>query len=238
MKHEACVIVFARAPVAGHVKTRLGSILEQSQVLNLYKCFVHDLLSKLDLADLHPMIFFHPPGARQMMVDWLGDEFSYVAQHGADLGERMANAFSEAFRSGMNRAVLMGSDLPDLPGEIITDAFSGLDTHDAVIGPATDGGYYLIGFRKDTFLPAVFMDIPWGSDMVYEKSIEIFEKYGKRVIDMPKWRDIDTYEDLLDFIRTHRDTGTHAPKTVAFLEKTGLVRKGIEHASRKISKNV
>ena len=89
------------------------------------------------------------------MNDWLGGQYPFYLQNGSDLGRRMKNAFKKVFEEGIQTAVLMGTDFPDLPEKIISSALSGLETHDAVIGPTIDGGYYLIGFRKKTFSKAI-----------------------------------------------------------------------------------
>jgi glycosyltransferase A (GT-A) superfamily protein (DUF2064 family) len=108
----------------------------------------------------------------------------------------MENAFRTVFAEGASRAVLIGSDFPDLPGEVIAEALVGLQENDAVIGPAVDGGYYLIGFRNDTFRPDVFQDIRWSTDSVFRETLERFAGTGSRVHCLRQWQDVDTVDDL------------------------------------------
>ena len=142
-----CVLVFVKAPEIGRVKTRLVGRLDAADAVNLYKCFTADILETLDRWGYPVVVCYHPEAAEKRVTQWLGNGYIYQPQQGKDLGERMARAFSHAFAHGHRAAVLIGSDLPDLPGDRIEAAFSALARSRAVIGPALDGGYYLIGFR-------------------------------------------------------------------------------------------
>jgi hypothetical protein len=97
---------------------------------------------------------------------------------------------------GSKRAVLVGSDIPDLPLEFMEEAFSSLKKKDAVIGPAYDGGYYLLGFKDKTFSPRVFEGMPWGTETVFDKTVQALKRLGQKVHTLPYQRDIDTAEDL------------------------------------------
>ena len=118
----------------------------------------------------------------------------------------MENAFAHLFSSGFERGLLIGSDIPDLPHELIEEAFSALDEKDAVIGPASDGGYFLIGFRHSTFLRDIFRGIAWSTGSVYRETMEIFEKAGYRVHVLHEWSDVDTIDDLRSLYRRNRNT--------------------------------
>ena len=109
----------------------------------------------------------------------LGDEFSYIPQTGDDLGERMKLAFLRCFSEGARSVVLIGSDIPDLPARIVDEAFRALDENDAVIGPAADGGYYLIGFKRDTFNGNVFPGIPGELMRSFERRWRFCTKPGR-----------------------------------------------------------
>jgi rSAM/selenodomain-associated transferase 1 len=119
-----------------------------------------------------------------------------MPQAGEDLGERMKNGFVEALSMNFKRVVLIGSDIPDLPLEFIEEAFTSLQEKDAVIGPALDGGYYLIGFKKETFSPRVFEGIHWSTESVFEKTLKVLQQEGLTVHTLQPLRDIDTVEDL------------------------------------------
>jgi len=137
----------------------------------------------------------------------------------------MKKALFQSFRQDFSRAVIIGSDIPDLPGEIINKAFLCLQTHDAVIGPSSDGGYYLIGFSYDTFLPEAFDGINWGTHKVYQKTLNRLKNTGHQVGILPKWSDIDTYDDLKDLIIRNQNTAFHYSHTLSYLSKIGVVLK-------------
>ena len=118
-------------------------------------------------------------------------------QRGADLGERMSSAFAEVFvRTGTDRVLLIGSDIPHITADLLEDYFSKLDEHDVVLGPAEDGGYYLVGLHRTSFTPALFEDIPWSTGRVRRETVRRAEKLGLSVYLGPTLRDIDTLEDL------------------------------------------
>ena len=154
-----CILFFVKYPEAGLVKTRLSAELNETMAVELYRTFVLDLLSMLGKFATPFQICFFPENSLEKFMGWLGDKYAYMPQHGEDLGQRMENSLAEAFAQGFNRAIIIGSDSPDLPEELIHEAFSSLEIHDAVIGPSVDGGYYLIGFRNDAFLPEAFEGI-------------------------------------------------------------------------------
>lgn len=222
---ESCMIVFARAPIAGHVKTRLAATLDTAIVVGLYRNFVKDITEKITAAGHDLKIFYDPPGTEPVMRDWLGNEHAFLLQNGTDLGQKMKNAFETIFKNGFDRAVLMGTDMPDLPEEIISDAMTELETHDAVIGPAVDGGYYLIGFRAGTFWPAVFEDKPWGTSAVYQTTMDDFTTADMNVHQLPKWRDVDEYDDLNHLIQSLRNDPEQAKNTYSYLDRIGMIEK-------------
>ena len=217
MSHNQCIIIFAKAPVKGHVKTRLATDMDEADVVNLYRYFVLDVLYKIKSTGLPHKIFYDPPGTEALMADWLGANNDFVLQKGKNLGERMENAFMKLFINNITRAVIIGTDSPDLPEAYILDAFSGLEKNDAVIGPAVDGGYYLIGFNKDSIIPEVFANMPWGTDTVFEKTMAILNKRNLSVRVLPKWRDVDTIDDLRHLIQSLKKKPALAPATYSFL---------------------
>jgi glycosyltransferase A (GT-A) superfamily protein (DUF2064 family) len=130
----------------------------------------------------------------------------------------MKNAFEDCFSEGFKSVVLIGSDLPDLPSKLIEDAFAALDNpKDAVIGPATDGGYYLIGFRYDKFLPAVFEGLAWGTGSVFSETLNILQTRGYQTAIMPKWQDIDTRDDLINLMERNKSTAFAHSQTMKYL---------------------
>ncbi len=170
-------------------------------------------------------IFYDPPGSESLMQEWLGDQHEFVLQTGFDLGQKMANAFEYVFKNGTRKAVLLGTDFPDLPKEIISDAMYVLKTNDAVIGPAIDGGYYLIGFSSATYLPTLFTDIPWGSSAVFPKTMDIFLSLGFVTYQLPEWRDVDVYDDLEDLILSLENQPDKAINTYSALKDIGMIKE-------------
>ena len=217
-----CVIVFVRAPILGKVKTRLAKVLDPRTVLDLYRCFVADVLAILASSGFQIVICFHPRDADQDIVDWLGDQYPYFPQQGLDLGDRMAKAFEYVFKHGCRQALLLGTDFPDLPRNVIHQAFDGLDHYGAAIGPANDGGYYLIGFERRNFQPTVFDKMPWGTDQVYAETVKRFSGLENLPLVLPRWRDIDEYEDLLAFAANKPADKTTARHTRAMLRSLSI----------------
>jgi uncharacterized protein len=192
---DELLLVFVKYPVEGQVKTRLAATIGHEAACALYRCFVTDTMAMSRKAGYGTRVCFHPPEAAASVGYWLGADGDYQPQKGADLGERMSNAFAVAFRQ-FTRVVLMGSDAPDLPAHLIDDAFEKLKTCDAVIGPAHDGGYYLIGFSAAGFQEAPFRGVPWGTAIVFEATIAILKQEGARFHILPQWRDVDDLDDL------------------------------------------
>ncbi len=217
-----CVIVFLKVPQKSRVKTRLSKFLDPEIVVDIYKNFVADILGMLNRSPYRITVGYYPPHAQSEAVAWLGPGYTLMPQKGNNLGKRMANAFDKMFSKGYQHALLMGTDFPDLPGSIVDEAFKSLDNNDAVIGPAVDGGYYLIGFKSTTFLPQIFDDIPWGTEDVFEMTVKIFQKNKFKLHVLPKWRDIDTYEDLKFFYKTYSHKESTASNTAAYLASIKL----------------
>ena len=194
--NNSCVILFVKYPTPGRVKTRLAKQLGQKRAAEIYENFVVDILAVLEKLNVNLKIFFSPADTQQRFQSWLGKEYSYTAQAGGDLGQKMKNAFQCVFADGFSRAVIIGSDSPDLPADFLDSSFTALDSHDAVIGPAADGGYYLIGFSGESFLPEAFDRICWSTDSVFWQTIDTLKKHRRKVHLLPQWYDVDTFEDL------------------------------------------
>lgn len=210
------LLVFVKFPEIGKVKTRLARKTGEENALALYRCFVEDTLAVSLHAGYRPMVFFEPGEARKDMIEWLGTDLVYEAQQGDHLGERMCAAFRKAF-SGCERAVLIGTDIPDLSPSLLHEAFGSLETHDTVIGPACDGGYYLIGFRSGCLPPDVFGPLPWGSSRVFQRTMGILNDKGLRVHRLPEWPDIDDYDDLEALFNLHRNVPRGSLATIDYL---------------------
>jgi rSAM/selenodomain-associated transferase 1 len=188
MKKEV-VLVFQKNEVLGKVKTRLAAGVGEEQALNIYI----QLLAKtyLVLRDISVSITTY-------FSEFIPEKPTYPAgnrmvQVGQDLGERMKNAFAENFELGIEKVVLIGTDCPSLEGKHIIQAFEALDQSDLVLGPAKDGGYYLIGMkRRADFL---FEGITWSSELVLSQTLALAAEQGLQTILLPVLEDIDTLED-------------------------------------------
>ena len=151
------------------------------------------------------------------MQAWLGSSLACCPQKGEDIGERMQNAFTDAFANDVDQALLLGSDFPDLDAGILDQAFHALSNNDMTLGPSVDGGYYLIGFNRNTFLKDVFAGIPWGTGQVLGETLKKVEHAGLKVHLLPEWQDIDTYEDLEAFYKKAGFKGLEDLRTMQYL---------------------
>jgi hypothetical protein len=207
-----CLLFFIKSPEKGKVKSRLAAVIGEEPAANLYRDFITQMLSTLRRGDFPFYICFYPNNALKGLKEWLGDQHHYIPQKGKDLGERMRNGFIDAFAMGFKRVVLVGSDIPDLPLEVIEEAFISLKEEEAAIGPAYDGGYYLIGFKEKTFSPQVFERMAWGTERVLEDTMRVLKNLNQRVHTLPYLRDIDTVDDLKNidpsFGRIEKKRGT------------------------------
>jgi rSAM/selenodomain-associated transferase 1 len=216
------VLLFVRAPELGRVKTRLEKKMDAATVLRLYRCFVQDIIETLATGGYDMIVFFTPPHKGSAVQAWLGDTVPVQAQTGKTLGDRMRNAFSDVFAGGVDQAVLMGSDFPDLDNGIIDKSFEYLKQKESVIGPAEDGGYYLIGFRKNRFNNDLFSDVDWGSASVFRQTLGKIHAAGLSCHTLPSWQDIDTHDDLVAFYHRSKANGLSHLKTMKLLDRLNL----------------
>jgi rSAM/selenodomain-associated transferase 1 len=163
---------------------------------------VLDELGVLDEVEASVVVCFDPLERAADFCRWLGERYEYSGQVGSGLGERMKNAFVGVFSGGCRKAVLVGSDIPELSASIISRAFEELEESDAVVGPAVDGGYYLIGFCRDSFRGEVFEDVEWSRSSVFAETMEKFGTFGDEYVVgvLDELADVDTAEDYHAFI--------------------------------------
>ena len=217
-----CLVMFTKYPERGQVKSRLAKDMGKEKAAALYHCFIEDLLERLSRGTYRFQMAFYPADKEHEIKEMFGNEFSYISQAGVDLGERMKNTFNLCFSEGSQSVVVIGSDSPDLPAWIIEEAFFSLDDHDVVIGPSVDGGYYLIGFRKETFNPDVFAGPVWGTASVFQQTMTILRETGALVYALPVWQDIDRPEDIAVLIKNSEKTEFTNSKTILYLQSSGL----------------
>ena len=211
------ILVFVRYPEPGRVKTRLAATVGDDVAADLYRAFVEDILKVCDSTSCPVTVMVSEEKDLQRTQDWLGGlldgSFVCEAQQGRDLGERMSMAFEWAFGKGFDRAILIGSDIPDLPAEIIPRGFDALSSSDAVIGPSPDGGFYLIGFRSGGFRPAVFTGLEWSTESVFSETCGRLAENRLTFEVLPPWDDVDTFDDLQRLFHRLKTTNG-APRTL------------------------
>ena len=203
---KICLIVFVKNPVPNQVKTRLIPTLSPEQAATLYTAFLTDWCQTLaELPDVDLVIAYTPPEAHSDLQALIGDDAIYTPQIGAGLGERLTSATKWAAEQGYAKILIVGSDSPTLPISYISQALGLLDSRNIVIGPSTDGGYYLIGFSVETLattVPHVFEEIAWSTVEVFQQTVARIQSAKATLGLLPPWYDIDTAEDLA-FLHAH-----------------------------------
>jgi uncharacterized protein len=184
--------VFAKQPVAGTVKTRLAAETSPGWAAEVAAAFLHDALARLAAVEARRVLAFAPADALPYFADLARGRFDLVPQSGGDLGERMAAFFRTQLEGGAASAVLVGTDSPSLPLSFVDQAFRELERADLVLGPATDGGYYLIGCSVS--VPPVFDGVAWGGPRVLLETTRRLPA-GARLAVLPPWYDVDTLAD-------------------------------------------
>ncbi|WP_422083379.1 TIGR04282 family arsenosugar biosynthesis glycosyltransferase [Ulvibacterium sp.] len=184
------LLIFTRNPELGKCKTRLAATIGDHAALEVYKFLLQHTAKITHGLNVHKRVYY----SESIWKDDVWDETVYDkrVQKGRILGERMAQAFSEGFNNGFEKIIIIGSDMLDLSQSDLENAFTALDENDFVIGPAEDGGYYLLGMRY--FKRQLFQDKQWGKDTVFSDSMADLQPEKVRVL--PIKNDIDVYEDV------------------------------------------
>jgi len=192
------LIIFTRYPEPGKAKTRLIPVLGKEGAANLHRLMAQRMIANaLSLQKSRQLsVAIHYTGSsEQLMQDWLGTDMIYCQQSGGDLGARMSAALQKSLDFGIDKVVIIGTDCPKLKLEIIAKAFDELSDQDLVLGPAKDGGYYLIGLCR--IMPELFDGIKWGTSEVFADTLAIAQKLNLSIAVLPILADIDRPEDLL-----------------------------------------
>lgn len=187
------LILFARYPESGLVKTRLAGFLGADGATALHRVMVEHTMATVrrSARDLNLRLEIHHTGPTDAMSAWLGADACYRAQTEGDLGVRMAMALDTA----LPPVILVGTDCPDLSSDVLTDALAVLRNREVVLGPAADGGYYLVGMKCRR--PDIFNDIPWGSDQVLARTRDRLRRSGVTWGETRMLADIDRPADLI-----------------------------------------
>jgi uncharacterized protein len=200
------LIVFTRLPVPGSAKTRLIPLLGTNAAAKLQSFLTErivDISKDFAYADKVTLEVHYSNGTEDSLRTWLGKDLKFRAQEQGNIGERMAEAFAAGFEEGYSPIVLIGSDCPDISGELLREAFLRLTFADLVLGPAYDGGYYLIGIKKPH--PELFVYIEWGTSEVLEATCKLAGNLGLTVSFVDKLIDIDDAEALKKWVAGLKD---------------------------------
>lgn len=233
---NAALVIFAKAPIAGQVKTRLCPPLTHDEAATLHGSFVLDMLERtkvaaaklklpidryLACAPSSTLVFFQIMEERQAvkLIDQVGD----------DLGGRMQQAFETLFAQGYQRVFIVGTDIPSLPLDYYKQALTLLDSHDLVLGPALDGGYYLIGLKQPR--PELFSNIVWSTDRVLAATQEKAANLGLTTALLPPWRDVDTIDDLKALMEASALDAKNTKNEQAFSQRTA---GALQHLAKRL----
>lgn len=218
-----CLIVFAKEPVKGTVKTRLGDVLNESQCLGLYKAFLKDTLKTAGEVDCEKIIMAYQSVNRpSSYLRSIAKGCLFYRQQGKDLGERMINSVQFAKLKGQKKIVIIGSDSPALSPAVIDEAFLKLEGTDIVLGPSLDGGFYLIGLKKPE--KKLFAGVRWSSKGVLKETLKNARKAQKKVVLLKRHYDVDDRDSLGLLIKELKEKRNRsvAPWSQKFLKERKL----------------
>ncbi|OGR88884.1 MAG: hypothetical protein A2992_09420 [Elusimicrobia bacterium RIFCSPLOWO2_01_FULL_59_12] len=188
------ICIFIKAPVAGRVKTRLYPELAPNRAADLYRAMAQDTLNTVGLIPGTPSLIAYEAHADFPRPEWLTGAGEWFLQEGAGLGERLIHAIEQTHHLNPGPVLVIGTDLPGLTPEILNEATALLCDHDVVLGPASDGGYYLIGLKQPQ--STLFQNIPWSTSGVWEATVRALAQAELSFAQLPMMRDLDTPEDL------------------------------------------
>ena len=191
------LLLFAKAPRLGQVKTRLAKDLGDDAALQAYQRLLTEVANKLRHVH-HGTICYTPADAGEELRPFFPERWTTRPQVGGDLGERLGNAIRISIALGAKRIAVIGADCPYLERADIENAWQLLDEHDLVIGPAKDGGYWLIAVKQE--YPGLFAGIEWGAETVFRQTIRKAEELGLSVALIRELADIDTIADWEEFL--------------------------------------
>lgn len=241
-RHPNALVVMMKIPIAGQVKTRLAAQIGKKDATKLYRCFIHDTFSCVSLLkDIDIIAAYTPRNLISRAKRLAPSGVIVIPQKGRDLGERIQNIFSHLFSIGYKKVAIIGADSPDLPIEYIEKSFLLLKGKTGlVIGPAEDGGYYLIAMSNPSlpiamlrgngspahlrkggeggFAGEIFKDIPWSTGTVFKETIEKAKRAGLKSAVLPQWYDVDEINTLKK-LRDNLRSVLPATKTGKLLEK-------------------
>lgn len=194
MPHERALMVFAKVPQPGRVKTRLTDVFSPEDAASLYAAFLKDALAEYDSVDADVRLYLGPTEAR-LSEELVPEGIRQFEQKGDGLGQRMQRAFLETFAAGYQQVVIVGTDHPTLPTEHLSLAFEALEEpKQIVLGPSEDGGYYLLGMNA--FYGALFANMTYSHADVFQQTVERVGKTDAMLTVLPMWHDVDFPDDV------------------------------------------
>lgn len=190
-----CIIVFAKEPELGRVKTRLEPIIGKEKCQELYKLFIEEIICKVNEIDVDLRVLaYEAYQIRPRYLKNMAQGYHFFKQIGQDLGQKMSNTVEHIKRINIRKIVIIGTDSPNLPIKFIENAFDALNDNDVVFGPTDDGGYYLLGIKQ--YHNQLFEGIEWSTDKVLQQSIDKCMELNFKWHCLEKWYDVDTQKDL------------------------------------------
>lgn len=211
-----CVIVMAHYPGRADASTPFSKGVGAIRAIELARCLILDTIAAVSRARAPVFVAYHPPERKTEIAAWLGKRLRLIPQDGGDPGERKYTVLLRAFALGFTDALLVEGDVPDLPAGIVIECLDALGSGDAVVGPATGGGYYCIGFRREGPVFDALTDIPWGTDAVLAYTLERINKSGCAVRIAPSWSAVDSVGALASMVRRNPGEKLH---TVRYASK-------------------
>lgn len=193
---ENILIVFVKYPEPGKVKTRIARHLGGHRAAEIYSNMAKSVVEKVCKPDAYgTVIYFDPPDRERDVRAWLGiEKIAYEPQSPGTIGDRMSDAFQRVFSRGALKAVLIGTDVPGITEDTVRSAFRLLEEADVVLGPAEDGGYYLMGLKH--WEPTLFENIEWGTDTVFNRTLDRIIMRNLAHKSLGTLKDVDTIDDI------------------------------------------
>lgn len=220
---KCTIIIMAKVPLAGTVKTRLMPILSAKKCAEIAECFLQDTINKANSLEYQTIIAYSPPENRNYFDKF--QNLNLMVQTGKNLGEKMFNAFQFVKNSGVDSIVMIGTDSPTFPNTFLHQGFEILEQKDAVLGKTEDGGYYLIGLKKID--KRIFENVEWSSENTFEQTKKNLEKLGFSCGETPIWYDVDEPNDLEKLLQDEY-LQQFAPMTFEWLKSKTQYQNKIE----------
>lgn len=212
------LILFTRVPIPGMTKTRLMPFLSGEECANIHTCFVKDIYEKAKKVDADIFVFYTPRDEKKLLESVLGTDVICLPQHGEDLGMRMKNAIGITLRMGYEKVVLIGTDIPQMHTETLKNAFDNLDEKEIVIHPTFDGGYYLIGMKRE--YDSIWQIERYGTNTVIYDTLQHMKRERLSTSVGQMYYDVDDKDDLYHlYDDLKKGSVCNCPVTAEYIEK-------------------